>query len=149
MTLSVPVTVLHGGNLRLFGAPPPWQADYADTLGPLSIFAENAFGAQYCVGPDGLVVGLDPESRNLDEAGVAPAEFLAFVDSDPAYAIDQALYEDCCATHGAPGVHQHFDFVVPLVLGGAIAVANVQRLPARQLQGVPAGTRIRQVLLGD
>jgi hypothetical protein len=113
------------GNLRIFEAPPEWNALYGETLGSLTIFAETSFGVQYCVSEDGSVSILDPEIRHVQPSDLPRAEFLDVIESDPAYYLEQGLYDQCVSRFGMIGLNEHYASIIPIQIGGLQEVENI------------------------
>lgn len=147
---------LYDGNLRFFDIEPSWRTAFEGSLVGLTLHAETAFGAMYCLDRSGRLHLLNPETRTLTATGCDEIELLDLIAVDPAYYIDQALYVRCRAAYGRIDHDQHYAFRVPLALGGPQDVANVRPLDAgdhmrflgvvsSQIAKMPPGTQFHPI----
>jgi hypothetical protein len=136
---------LYDGNLRFFGIEPSWRTAFEGSLVGLTLHAETAFGAMYCLDPSGRLHLLNPETRTLTETGCNEIELL-----------DLIAVVRCRAAYGQIDHDQHYAFRVPLALGGTQDVVNVRPLDAgdhmrflgvvsSQIAKMPPGTQFHPI----
>jgi hypothetical protein len=123
---------------------------------PVAVIAQNAFGNIIVRSESGGYFRIIPEDLDCIHLADSPEE-LERVRRDPEFREDwdmRALVEKAEAALGSLSEGQCYHLVIPSVLGGAYAVANIKRIAltdwlgfsgevARQIADLPDGTQVK------
>jgi hypothetical protein len=114
-----------GRSLAEWNAPGLWKAAYGD-LAPTGVcFAEDVFGGQFVLGPDGTVDRFDPEAAATTTIAGSVTEWVALVLADYDYETGFPVAHDWQIGHGALRPGHRLLARVPFILGGEYAAVNM------------------------
>ena len=162
--------IAFGGALRLFSRDAPelrsiaawnaadgWLERYGALAPRWTSIAEDAFGVQFLLSPDGREVAIFwSETGETEEIGVSISDFFEAMRTNPDETIDLSSYQAACAVLGIPNLDEHVALKVARILGGELAPSNMERMPAQghmralgsiavQIEHDPLGTQYKPV----
>jgi hypothetical protein len=135
-----------------------WKACYTIDLGEYVFFAEDVFGAQFCIGGD-RIHSFDPETGEFTPIADRIEDWAAWIIEDPDLQTGMPLAREWQAAKGAfqPGLRLLPK--VPFVCGGEFSVDNLYAATevdgmrfrasiANQIAGAPDGSKISLDIAG-
>lgn len=141
------------GDLNAWNASPGWRDEYRDLAEGGLFFAEDAFGAQFCL-HDGAVWTFDPETGAREHLSDTLDGWCGAILADYRVLTGQPLANAWQRANGRLPASHRLIPIVPFVLGGGFDVANLCAVDAErgmrvranlaaQIRDLPDGAEIR------
>jgi hypothetical protein len=108
-----------------------WRSAYEGLAGPGIFFAQDIFGGQFVLLPEGIYA-FNPETADREFIAPDLAGWAAALLDDPEFLTGSPFAEAWQATHGPLPAGKLLVPIQPFVLGGAYAVDNLYALDAVQ-----------------
>ena len=129
-----------------------WRYEYEDLAEGLFLFAEDAFGNQFCLREDG-VCSFDAETGQCELIGRSVEDWARRVLFDYEFLTGFPLFHEWQVAHGRVAAGSRLLPVVPFVLGGEYSLVNLRTAGAvsgmrsrgnlaRQIRDLPDGAQV-------
>jgi hypothetical protein len=140
-------------GLASWNAMDGWRREFGESAAGLLFFAEDVFGAQFCVADSGIGV-FDPETGEHELLAETLEGWADRLLSDYRVLTGQPLARSWQVANGPLAPETRLVPFRPFVLGGAFSLDNLSAMRctegmrfragiARQIRGVPDGAKIR------
>ncbi len=137
-----------GGECGLvkWNRPATWRDRYEGMADRGVFFAEDVFGTQFGLCPDGVVT-FDPETADYELVAASMEEWAALLLADPAYWTGHPVAAAWQRANRPLCAGERLSPVTPFVLGGAFDAANLRAIEATEGMRFRASiaTRIRDL----
>lgn len=145
-------------GLEEWNGPSLWRDAYSGMADEGLFFAEDLFGGQFVLRPEGVFT-FDPETGELEEIAQDLEGWAAAVLDDYEVLTGHPLAHEWQASRGALQPGHRLVPKIPFVLGGKFEVANLHLLPAvkgmrlrgsiaTQIRDLPEGAQVRLETIG-
>jgi hypothetical protein len=130
-----------------------WRSHYGNLADGLLFFAEDVFGAQFCM-KEGAVHTFDPETGDLTFVASSIEDWASLVLSDYDYLTGHSLAHEWQQSHGPLAPRDRLMPKIPFVCGGEFKIDNLDSIEgsramrsrgnlAIQIRDLPDGARIQ------
>ncbi len=121
------------GNCLWWNAKDTWRYEYGGVGDDLLFFAEDVFGFQFAVKPDGGFYHFDAESAELEFMGKDAYQWAAKVMGDMEFYTGAPLADAWTAANGQLPVGSRLAPAVPFAFGGSFEVDQLGAIPDVEL----------------
>jgi hypothetical protein len=144
-------------GLDEWNAPKLWRGSYGDLADGLTFFAEDIFGAQFCLKND-EVYSFDPETADLSFIGSGLDEWAAAILEDYDLLTGYSLAHEWQIVNGPLPPRERLMPKLPFVCGGEFELSNLTAIDAArslrcrgnlatQIHSLPDGAEIKFALV--